>query len=99
MAREPLVIQENPGKSTEKYGKSKAKNRNFTKGWGKIPENQMGLDIDPKHVGINEYMGELYLSTNRPELAKERLAVLKDCNCEEYDELKALIEGKKESKY
>ena len=60
---------------------------------------QMGLDIDPKHVGINEYMGELYLSTNRPELAKERLAVLKDCNCEEYDELKALIEGKKESKY
>ena len=24
-----------------------------------------GLKIDPKHVGINEYLGELYISTNR----------------------------------
>ena len=60
---------------------------------------KLGLEIDPKHNGINEYLGELYLSTNRPGLAKERLLVLKDCSCEEYDELKALIKGKKESKY
>jgi hypothetical protein len=33
------------------------------------------------------------------ELAKERLKVLKDCNCEEYVELKEIIEGTKKSKY
>ena len=59
----------------------------------------MGLELDPNHVGINEYMGELFVVTNRLDEAKERLAVLKDCNCKEYDELKLVIEGKKESKY
>ena len=59
----------------------------------------IGLALDPKHVGINEYMGELFVVTNRLDKAKERLAALKDCNCKEYDELKLVIEGKKESKY
>ena len=59
----------------------------------------MGLELDPKHVGINEYMGELFVVTNRIDKAKERLAVLKDCNCKEYKELKLVIEGKKKSKY
>ena len=59
----------------------------------------MGLELDPKHVGINEYMGELFVVTNRLDKAKERLAVLKDCNCKEYDELRLVIEGKKKSKY
>ena len=59
----------------------------------------MGLKIDPNHNGINEYLGELYVQTNRMDKAKERLSVLKNCNCEEYTELKDLIEGKKESKY
>ena len=57
-----------------------------------------GLKIDPKHTGINEYLGELYVATNRHNLAVERLEVLKDCNCKEYDQLKAVIAGKK-SKY
>ena len=61
--------------------------------------NSMGLELDPKHVGINEYMGELFVVTNRLDKAKERLAVLEDCNCKEYKELKLVIEGKKESKY
>ena len=51
-----------------------------------------GLKIDAAHLGINEYLGELYVQTNRIELAKERLQVLNGCNCEEYDELKELIE-------
>ena len=51
-----------------------------------------GLSIDPKHNGINEYLGELYIQTNRIKLAKERLEVLKNCNCKEYIELKELIE-------
>ena len=57
-----------------------------------------GLKINPKHIGINEYLGELYVATNRHNLAVERLEVLKSCNCEEYEELKAVIAGKK-SKY
>jgi len=52
-----------------------------------------GLNIKPDHHGINEYLGELYIQTNRIELAKERLEVLKDCKCEEYEELKELIES------
>ena len=51
-----------------------------------------GLKIDAAHLGINEYLGELYVQTNRIELAKERLQVLNGCKCEEYDELKELIE-------
>ncbi len=51
-----------------------------------------GLELDAGHLGINEYLGELYVQTGRIELAKERLLVLEGCNCEEYDELKELIE-------
>ena len=59
----------------------------------------LGLQVDPKHVGINEYLGELYVVTDRINLAKERLEVLKSCNCEEYQELKKIIDGTKKSKY
>ena len=59
----------------------------------------MGLKINPNHTGINEYLGELYIATNRIDLAKERLGVLENCDCEEYNQLKDIIEGKKESKY
>ena len=58
-----------------------------------------GLAIEPDHIGINEYLGELYVATNRIELAKERLEILKGCNCEEYQELKEIIDGTKKSKY
>ena len=58
-----------------------------------------GLAINPNHNGINEYLGELYVATNRIELAKERLKVLESCNCKEFNELKAVIEGTKKSKY
>ena len=59
----------------------------------------LGLKIEPDHKGINEYLGELYVVTNRIELAKKRLDVLKNCNCEEYEELKNIIDGNKKSKY
>ena len=58
-----------------------------------------GLAIEPNHVGINEYLGELYVATNRHNLAVERLEILKGCNCEEYNQLKAVIAGEKVSKY
>jgi tetratricopeptide (TPR) repeat protein len=59
----------------------------------------LGLKIEPNHVGINEYLGELYVATNRIDLAKERLKILESCNCEEYTELKEIIAGTKKSKY
>jgi tetratricopeptide (TPR) repeat protein len=58
-----------------------------------------GLKIEPKHIGINEYLGELYVVTKRIDKAKERLEVLKNCDCKEYNELKEVIEGTKKSKY
>ena len=58
-----------------------------------------GLQIQPSHKGINEYLGELYVVTNRMDMAKERLEVLKNCGCEEYDQLKEIIAGTKKSKY
>ena len=58
-----------------------------------------GLAINPKHIGINEYLGELYVATGRHNLAIERLEILKGCNCKEYEQLKAIIAGEKVSKY
>ena len=51
-----------------------------------------GLELDAGHLGLNEYLGELYVQTNRIDLAKERLQVLNGCKCEVYEELKELIE-------
>jgi len=53
------------------------------------------LEIDPEHRGANEYLGELYLETNRPKMAEQRLEVLDDActwGCKEYDQLHAAIE-------
>ena len=53
-----------------------------------------GLDLNPKHNGINEYLGELYVQTNRIDKANERLAVLKNCDCEEYQDLELIIKNR-----
>ena len=47
------------------------------------------LNKEPKHLGANEYMGELYLELNNLPKAEERLAVLKGAcgNCEQFEEL------------
>ena len=58
-----------------------------------------GLALKPNHNGINEYLGELYVVTKRHNLAIERLEALKGCDCEEYEDLKAIIAGEKVSKY
>ena len=50
-----------------------------------------GLSLDPKHNGINEYLGELYVQTNRIDKANERLEILKNCNCKEFQELELII--------
>ena len=52
------------------------------------------LALNPMHLGANEYLGELYLETRRPEKAKERLAVLRQAcgDCEEFEDLSAQID-------
>jgi tetratricopeptide (TPR) repeat protein len=56
---------------------------------------QQALAIEPKHLGANEYLGELYLELKQLEKAEERLKVLSTaCNaCEEYAELKEKVEA------
>ena len=44
-------------------------------------------------------MGELYVTTNQIDKAKERLAGLDGCDCKEYTLLKDIIDGKTKSKY
>ena len=58
-----------------------------------------GLKIKPNHNRINQYLGELYLNTNRKNKAIEQLTILESCNCKEYDQLKEIIDGKRTSKY
>jgi tetratricopeptide (TPR) repeat protein len=52
------------------------------------------LAMEPKHLGANEYLGELYLEMKMPDQAKQRLEVLKGAcgNCEEEQELAAKIQ-------
>ena len=52
------------------------------------------LEIDPKHRGAHEYIGEAYLKTNQPDKAEEhlkRLSSLCTFGCAEYTELKNKI--------
>jgi tetratricopeptide (TPR) repeat protein len=52
------------------------------------------LDLDPAHIGANEYLGELYLEMKDPARATERLEVLREaCTwpCEEYSRLEKAI--------
>jgi Tfp pilus assembly protein PilF len=51
------------------------------------------LALMPKHLGANEYLGELYVELGQMDKAKERLAVLQAAcgNCEQERDLTAFI--------
>jgi Flp pilus assembly protein TadD len=56
---------------------------------------QQALALKPRHLGANEYIGELYLKLGNLTKAEEHLKVLDQAcyfGCEEYDELKEKIE-------
>ena len=58
------------------------------------------LKLDPRHLGANEYIGELYLRTNNLKKAEVHLEVLDDVclfGCDEYDDLKNAIAKYKKS--
>jgi tetratricopeptide (TPR) repeat protein len=55
---------------------------------------QKALQVEPRHRGANEYLGELYLQIGQLDKAEERLEVLdKECffGCKEFDELEQAI--------
>ena len=51
----------------------------------------LGLELDNQHKGIKFNLGAFYLGQNRINNSKEILTSLKDCECEEYETLKMLI--------
>src|SRR5262245_15576419 len=57
---------------------------------------QRALQLDPRHLGAHEYIGEAYLLANNPAKAEEHLAALKrfcsTANCEEYEDLSKKID-------
>jgi Flp pilus assembly protein TadD len=52
------------------------------------------LGLMPKHLGANEYLGELYVELGQMDKAKERLAVLAAAcgNCQQEQDLAAFIQ-------
>lgn len=72
-------------------GFSERKLENFDRS---LTAYQTALRIDPDHLGANEYLGELYLQTGKPDKAKEQLQKLRELcpgGCEEYDDLQQAI--------
>ena len=56
---------------------------------------QLALQLNPRHLGAHEYIGEAYLMANNPTKAAEHLALLKrycPAVCEEYDDLKKQLD-------
>ena len=55
---------------------------------------EWALNAKPNHLGANEYLGELYLETDRLDKAEQQLEKLSDIcssNCKEYHTLKKAI--------
>ena len=62
---------------------------------------RQALAIEPRHLGANEYLGELYLETGELERAEERLGELVAAcpsGCEERDELSEAIAAYRKSR-
>ena len=51
----------------------------------------LGLELDDQHNGIKFNLGKFYIEQNRVNDSKEILNTLKNCDCEEYETLKMII--------
>jgi predicted Zn-dependent protease len=68
---------------------------------GSLQYYTTALQIDPKHLGANEYLGEAYLMLGKLPQAEQQLARLDQLcvfGCAEYRELKAAIANYKAGK-
>lgn len=65
-----------------------------------IPYDEQALDLDPKHRGAHEYLGEAYLQLDNLPKAKEHLArpdSLCTFSCEEYRDLEKAVRAYEQS--
>jgi len=68
---------------------------------GSLQYYNQALQIDPKHLGAHEYVGEAYLMLDQPQQAEQHLARLDQLcvfGCAEHRELKAAIANYKAGK-
>jgi predicted Zn-dependent protease len=68
---------------------------------GSLQYYNQALQIDPKHLGAHEYVGEAYLMLDQPQQAEQHLARLDQLcvfGCAEHRELKAAIASYKAGK-
>ena len=68
---------------------------------GSLQYYTTALQIDPKHLGANEYIGEAYLMLDQPQQAEQHLARLDQLcvfGCAEHRALKAAIANYKAGK-
>lgn len=68
---------------------------------GSLQFYQYALNIDPKHIGAHEYIGEAYLMLDRPAEAEQHLARLDSLcvfGCTEYRTLKTALANYKAGK-
>jgi Flp pilus assembly protein TadD len=75
-------------------------NRNAGKLDAAFKHYQLALELDPKHRGAHEYIGEAYLMAKNLAKAEEHLAALESlCRlpCEEHADLKAKVAAYKKS--
>ena len=75
------------------YSYRKIQNPNLDKSFAAY---MMALEINPKHIGAHEYLGELYLMLGELEKSKimlNKLGLLAGIESEEYFDLKSLIDN------
>ena len=59
-----------------------------------FPAYEEALRLDPRHLGAHEYLGELYLQSDKPDMARKMLAELETLcgHCEQYEDLDEAVE-------
>ncbi|MBN9086864.1 MAG: tetratricopeptide repeat protein [Reyranella sp.] len=94
------VVAKNP-KNADAYNLLGFATRKSGNPQGSLQYYTTALQIDPKHLGANEYIGEAYLMLDQPQQAEQHLARLDQLcvfGCAEYRELKAAIANYKAGK-
>jgi tetratricopeptide (TPR) repeat protein len=87
------VVAKNP-KNADAYNLLGFATRKSGNPQGSLQYYTTALQIDPKHLGANEYIGEAYLMLGQVQQAEQHLARLDQLcvfGCAEYRELKAAI--------
>ena len=95
-----LVVAKNP-KNADAYNLLGFATRKSGNPQGSLQYYTTALQIDPKHLGANEYIGEAYLMLGQPQQAEQHLARLDQLcvfGCAEHRELKAAIASYKAGK-